>query len=59
MNKLWLTISRQVSKIGERFQRKLENLRNYHAFKNWRLSTFPNYGLISKGPKELEIREHR
>ena len=31
MNKLGLTISRQVSKIGERFQRKLENLRNYYA----------------------------
>ena len=26
---------------------------------NLRLSTFPNHGLISKRPKELEIREHR
>ena len=28
-----------VSKIGERFQRKLENLRNYYAFKNLRFTT--------------------
>ena len=31
----------------------------YYAFKNLRLPTFPNHGLISKLPKELEIREHR
>ena len=40
-------MSRQVSKIEERFQRKLENLRNYYAFKNLRLSTFPNHGQLS------------
>ena len=40
-----LTISRQVSKIGERFQRKLENLRNNYAFKNLHLSTFPRASL--------------
>ena len=28
-----------VSKVGERFQRKLENLRNYYAFKNLRFLT--------------------
>ena len=54
MNKLGFTISRQVSKIGERFKRKLENLRNYHAFKNLRLSTFPNHEQLNKRSKQLE-----
>ena len=37
-----------VSKNGERFQRKLENLKNDYAFKNLRLSTFPNHELMRK-----------
>ena len=32
ISQLGLTISRKVTKIGQRFQRKLENLRNYYAF---------------------------
>ena len=44
-----------VSKIGESFQRKLEKLRNNYAFKNLRLSTFPNHGLIRKRLKQLRI----
>ena len=47
-------MSRQVSKIEERFQRKLENLRNYYAFKNLRLSTFPNHGQLNKRSKQFE-----
>ena len=43
-----------VSKIGECFQRKLENLRNYYAFKNFRLSTFPKRGQLNKRSKQLE-----
>ena len=43
-----------VSKIGERFQRKLENLRNYYSFKNLRLSTFPNQGQLNKCSKQFE-----
>ena len=46
-----------VEKIGERFQRKLENLRNYYAFKNFRLSTFPSRGQLNKRSKQLE--DHR
>ena len=57
MNKLGL--KEPGFEIGERFQGKLENLTNYHVFKNLRLSTFPNHGLISKRPKELESRKHR
>ena len=37
MSQSGFTISRQVSKIEERFQRKLENLRNYYAFKKFAL----------------------
>ena len=48
-------MSRQVSKIEERFQRKLENLRNYYAFKNLRLSTFQNHGQLNKRSKQLKI----
>ena len=42
-----------VSKIGERLQRKLENLRNYYTFKTLALSAFPNQGLICKRSKQL------
>ena len=43
-----------VLKIGERFQRKLENLQNYYAFKNFRLSImFPNHAQLNKPSKQF------
>ena len=51
-----------VSKIGERFQRKLENLRNYYALKNLRCSTVWSeakyiFYLLNFIPFLLSVRE--
>ena len=50
MNKLGLKEPGQIniSKIGERFQRKLENLRNYYAFALVKVSESRTYKQASK-----------
>ena len=39
---------------GRTFQRQLENIRNYYAFKNLRLSMFLNHGQLNKRSKQFE-----
>ena len=41
-------------KIGERFQRKLKNLRNYCVFKDFRLLTLLNHAELNKRSKQFE-----